>query len=90
MSDFHTWNELQEDTTGRSAYTNAAPYRSRHGRCGSDVRGLTRPAVPYRALNPWTDRHPGLLRLYVCTLVGGMQRIAASEKFEHAGAPCSG
>lgn len=27
MSDFHTWNALQEDTTGRSAYTEAAPHR---------------------------------------------------------------
>lgn len=90
MSDFHTWNELQEDTTGRSADTNSATsHEAWQAWFRAQWLESTSHALPGSA-SPGQDRRPGLLRLYVCTLVGGTQRIAASEKFEHAGMPCSG
>ena len=41
MSDFYTWNALQEDTTGKPAYTNAAPYLVGHGKYGLIVKGVS-------------------------------------------------
>lgn len=93
MSDFHTWNELQEDTTGTSAYANAAPDRMRHGKLGVQINGVesNQPRRAWYLEPPGQDRHPGFVEaLPVFPLVGGTQRIAASEKFEHAGMPCSG
>jgi hypothetical protein len=52
MSDFHTWNELQEDTTGRSAYTNAAPNPMRHGKPGVDANGVSRLDAVVWYVNP--------------------------------------
>lgn len=54
MSDFHTWNALQEDTTGRSAYADANSHLLVCGRPGSNAMALT--SYIYRIW--WPDR-PG-------------------------------
>lgn len=41
MSEFYTWNALQEDTTGELAYTNAASCLVGHGKPGLDVKGVS-------------------------------------------------